>query len=507
MIAALLTISNAFGASLPVDVEICVQYDVDYNRADDPGGTFNYAAGDYWTDNSVHQPAMHQFIVVEYDLGTQTVQLGANGCAWVTMDSEYYPNIKFDVEVTNQAEVDGVDVELRSVDESISDTWLLDGQALQVDFTGLSKDDGETQTLTFDAIDGWQFMPIATFMLDRQDWRLDEPVSRDCCLEDGTYDLDGTCSGGNPVPYDRSSAPYLESAPLLALAAKTGNSNHCCGSKEFWDSTGPGPASDHKESMLSVGEDVQFRMAISHELGHVFAGIRMGGWERGEYINNAAEDGCDGDGIGTSDRGIISKEYMSSAMREGWAEYVKIWTWNSPTNATPEVVSFNDLDFDLDLDKDNVFSGSHPYDKAFTSGTGMEVDQAVAGDPTASWVLSLDANWLWHAQRFGAGSCVARNDMSCAAAENAAVEKWNRATVYDVADFWWTLDYHEGIAPDRLLDYYINSCPRGWMEADGPSACPALADDWPYKRVLLSLDHFGVQGAIQPTWVDHVVVP
>jgi hypothetical protein len=74
MISFVALIPAASAAPWPtVDVEICVQYDVDYVDADDPGGAYNYAAGDYWTDNAVHRPAMHQFIEVENKAGSQLI--------------------------------------------------------------------------------------------------------------------------------------------------------------------------------------------------------------------------------------------------------------------------------------------------------------------------------------------------------------------------------------------------------------------------------------------------
>jgi hypothetical protein len=489
-----------------------VQYDVDYERADNPGGTYNYAAGDYWTDNSVHQPAMHQFVDID-DVygGSQTVQLDDTGCAKVSIDvpGQDYPNAKFDATLTNLAEVDGVDVELRVHPTSGTDTSWSGGLSPSVEVQNILEVDGGSTTLTVDAINGWQFMPIATYMLDRQDWRLDESVSRDCCLDNGpgSYNLDGTCGTTNPDPYTRNALPYLASAPLIALYAKDGGS--CCGSKHEWTNGGLA------ETALSGPETAQWRMTISHELGHMFAGIRMGDWERGMYNWDPPMDGCIADGfvnggvwqtLPTSARGIASKEAMARAMREGWAEYIKVWTWNSASNASPEVTSFNLLDLDLDMDADNEWDNpgdDHPYDKAFTVGTGMELGQAVSGDPTAGWVTSLDENWLKTA--IDQGQCSDVSIPACTPREDRDIEFQNRATVYDVADFWWSLE-NKGFTPDELLDLYIDTCPREWRhdEPDPLMSCPPIDDDLPYQRMLLSADHHGVLPLVQFYFDNHV---
>ncbi len=113
----------------------------------------------------------------------------------------------------------------------------------------------------------------------------------------------------------------------------------------------------------------------------------------------------------------------------------------------------------------------------------------------------IERNWLSNAIT-NSSACSIASVTGCTSAENVKIESLNRATVYDVADFFWSLQVEKGFDPDELLDLYVDMCPRKWQQVD--VSCDVLGDEMPFNRMLISADHHGVQTPVEDYLEDHI---
>lgn len=192
-------------------------------------------------------------------------------------------------------------------------------------------------------------------------------------------------------------------------------------------------------------------------------------------------------------RGTFTKEFMSTAAREGWADFVSAWAWNVKGHADCEI-PMGPVDFDLDGDVDNYFGDYRDF--VVSCRNHPEWQQADAGDPTGSFIGTQ--NWLDDVLDEGVcdpfdstPACVDGGGSACAS--DAVMESHNRSTVYDWHRMLYALYKDQGLTPKELSDLYINMCPRNWRPDDGtcPDTPSNLVDDLPIRRWVLSADELG----------------
>jgi hypothetical protein len=522
----LLTIGAA-SASLR-DVTICADYTVQYTDAVNTPTVPDDGVGDFWADNSTTRAGIGPEYVIRTDVASYTGNLGTNGCA--TRRIEVDTDTTYDLQIFSQTRRRGVDIIFRYNDTPDSVTgnyYWEDGARLEEEFFNLptSSIPGAviTSNVVIPAIEGWQFLAVGTWLIHRNKWKLGQNLTLDCCI--GTSNLDGTSDANclaNGTGYERDRAPYLASQPELRILGKedlgtTNNvtNNPCCGSR-IDSRTDP----DGYISGMSGGVDEQRRYTIAHELGHVLVGLRMGGRENGQYPHNAPLNDCMGslfanfnpqDTDCAPTRGQLTKEYMSTAAREGWADFVTAWAWNVKGHADCETTIFLYQDFDLDGDEDNWF-GNNDWRNGIYSCIGEpEWAQADASDPTDTF--SRDPNWLDGAQKKGVCERFEDDtDKVClddppVCDEPELMESINRSTVYDWQRMLYALYKDENLAPGQLSDLYINMCPRDWRPNDGtcddnPSSPGA---DLPLIRWEASASALGLSTAVsnQIDGVEH----
>lgn len=360
-------LAAAFADDLLVPVTVCVEYDIQFIDSVYSGGAPPVGPGDYWLNNDVNRPAKWLYAELHDDYQTHAVQLNRDGCVTTTLEFEARPDDNYPVwlRLAGKARRKGIAFELRHdfrnfLDEEDPPIWDEAYPRVQDLYFGVSGSGG-TYTTSFPPTNGWQARAVAVMMIDRNAFRLAYPTNNQCCEPDEANAW-GTCV--DPTKrYDRSFEPYLESAPLIAISTHGGG--NCCGSKIRWTAEEVDPLiPDDQETWRSglhipLGGGGQRRFWIAHELGHMFAGIRMGDFERNMYAGDAPVDGCMGDMNTSGDvgdptvRGVFQKDYMSVALREGYADWIAMWAWNVPGNACEMFAGRGSHDFDLDGDRDN----------------------------------------------------------------------------------------------------------------------------------------------------------
>lgn len=505
MIAALTLWNSAF-AQVSQTVPICLEFQTDW---DDEG------YGDFWNTND-NRPARYLLIEVTDDFSTKTATLDANGCKNMNLQFNSGKQQKtIDVVARARAFPRGIRVELRHHAVAAENArWTSATEQFRgwVDVVVPTQlPPGNTIVLTTVANEGWEVLAIATWMLHRNDLHLHVPNSRNCCLENDA-EFDGSCKPTGTMTYDRSVDPYLTSAPMVPIL--THNGPGCCSSHLAWaDGDDRSGFSAVQTSGLSGS-----RFSLAHELGHVMVGIRMGGKEWSQYPDGVFEDGChpewrrctsleqsnnwcSSDGwipMSFNQRGVLTKEWGAKAAREGWADFLAMWTWNNRTQPNCDTTSPSlRYDFDLDGDIDSAPGQPVPADPTPLDCHGLIQWAPMPGNPLASWVS--DRNWLGDAVA-NAPACGSVSTCSSPSG-NQNMESMNRSTVYDWSKMFWYMTQEEGLLPDQLSDLYVDMCPRKWRPTDGD--CTAEYD-LPLYRFLLSSDHhgWGWEGLRQ---VDHVL--
>ncbi len=492
-------------------VKICVDYSVQFEDAENTPRVFTDGAGDFWRDNSDTRAAIGMKFEISSTVDTTSGHLGTNGCVTVGLQVPVGDQT-VDVEVESRTRRRGVDIIMRYTDTTVdvpytnddTDHLWEDGATvtqtwtdLPVPLSGASVNvhDG----LLIPAVGGWQHLAVGTWMIHRNKFGLDSGLVRPCCLNGGGDD--GVCPGGNG--YERTVAPYLAASPeLRILATQQGN---CCGSRIVTELQAH---PSHFFSGFSGWRNFQRRFAIAHEIGHVLAGLRMGGREDGQYVGTAPLDECVGD-VDPDDftpissdcdgkRNLFTKEYMAVVAREGWADFVSAYVWNSKNQNDCSIKSVTRyIDFDLDGDADNYFGANDWRNGIHSCLDEPWFQPAPSGNPTASYVG--DTNWLDEVQTGGACYRFDQSPTALCASPGNCEDEWlmeslNRSTIYDWQRMMFTLYQQDGLTLKDLSDLYINMCPRNWRRDDG--ACDdslylGIGDDLPASRLFQSSGALG----------------
>ena len=548
MILSLL-LGTAQAESVQVPLTVCFSYDIDY----DEGQSGYDGPGDYWVNNDIDRVARGLFIRIGSNVAVTTKrQLGEDGCWTGTHAFDLGtpglwdgPATGFWVELFAEGERHGTRVELRNNDERPLPNWPA---ARRMSYTwgkNVALLGGSTHSFVFPAEDGWQHLAAVMSALTFFDWRLDQGVNRACCVE-AAAGVDGTCDDPNSY-YARQIEPY---GPIedhfVAILADSGvaqknlsepfhpddnpnvdRSNSCCASKIPWSDDGTVIIRDDLRSGVRVGERVQNRFSITHELGHVVVGLRMGDFERGQYNNTAPHDGCNADyedlpaatqpvALLETKRGIFQKEYMGSAFREGWADFFSTLAWNSTANPAPEYESNILQDFDMDGDLDNDAAG-WAYRRTRLLMGNPEPPSEPGGTSQAPWLQAYDRNWRVSAlhsveacTEVAASACPPLSHVFPSTQVRAGgMESLNRSTIHDVSSLFWHLMVDEGIDPGDLSDLYVDMCPRAWRSTDlwfqgkGTRAC-LDGDDLPWRRLEASAAFHGHTNAVD-SHADRVI--
>lgn len=462
-----------------ITVEVCVKFELDFIDA---------AAGDWWTDNT---PVLARGVGVDIEDDTQlrSFNLGErDGCLTVDVDVTA-PLNRFTVTALSNARLNGID--LASHD---SDTW--DSKPTARNQWTVSTNDGSV-TLLLPPEQVWMALAIGTWVFQRNDFHILQGTSRGCCLESSAnYSPDGTCTAPDPAK------EYSPIPPPVRFF--TGS--EACGGSAIDDSAGV----EHP----AVNVSCKRKWVLAHELGHVIAAMRMGGREGGdERPMTAFTNKCSADynatdyedgvmtlidpGRGAESRGHFTKEYLSNAFREGWAEFVAIWTWNkrSESDCVIETIGYGDMDLDGSVDND--YSGfSNLIDKTHSCAGSPFFGGPFARDPG----VTDGNNWLHDLEQEPSNSC-----------KRAATEEKerNRSTIHDVARMFWDLTVKTGpyaLDPAVLADLYVNMCPRGWAATDDEvEGVPGNWGDLPLERLWLSANHVDVNPEVEVTAHDHIV--
>lgn len=447
--------------------EICVEVET----------TVTDLAGDEWTESGPTPRPAHG---VKYEIvdaaGTQEGWLNSDGCKNIQVQTELNMGT-ITLRVNTRARVNGVDmVSWEGSDYTSTRTY----QWVQWTFgTGTTTTFSRTRTVTNND-QRWLNLMVGTMVFRDYDWNVEEPNDRDCCLDDSTgYNLDGTC------PNPASGGYALITTPIQMQANPF---DGCCGSSLaiHGDDEHQGPPG------LYTGTNVARKFPIAHELGHVIAGMRMGGKEWGQYANNVPTDGCAGDyeksgGIWTllpdDQRGIFSKDPMSAVLREGWADFVSAVTWNARFEGDCVYQAQKGRhDFDLDGVIDDERSGDS-MDGAYD----CDGIPSLAGDPTlASYMYVISENWLDNLEASDDDNV---DSVQCVRDSNNTAESYHRSTVYDALRFFWHLTTDQGVHPDVMSDVYVDMCPRGWFHGYYPTS---VTSDLPFNRLMNSANHHGV---------------
>lgn len=522
-----LLLANASATVANVPLKLCFKYDIDYNE----GVSGTVGPGDYWVNNDVDRAARGLFIQVSSSASLlQRKQLDESGCWQGTHPIELDGGTgTFVVTLLGEGERHGTRVELRNNNERELPTWPDATMMTHTWIENQTSPFGSTHDYVIQAQDGWQLLAAAMSALTFYDWKLDEGVPRACCIP-GEAGYDGLCNKPK-FYYAKDKEPYGPPGEhFLAILADNGasprdptapedpddnpwdpdRSNNCCGSKLPWDDDGE--FSTDLRSGLWIGSNVPWRFAITHELGHVVVGMRMGDYERGQYGKNAPHDGCNGDRfevngilteLSSGKRGVFQKEYMAQAFREGWADFFTTLAWNQPTTTNVDNTSFlfQDFDIDGDVDNDSAPDPSWPYRKTHRLTGNPEQPGEPGGTSQADWMQSFDRNWRATAAREVA-TCTWATP-TCTNGLPQAMEAYNRSTIYDVSSFYWHLLVDEGLQPPVLSDLYVSTCPRVWRvdddEFNGLSGrgCE-LAEDLPWIRLIDAAEHLGIRNELLP---------
>jgi len=451
--------------------------------------------GDFWTTNA-NRPARGVLYKVEQPAGTVigTGYLDGAGCGTVTLNNTQ----NWRVRVRSEALWKGVEFKSWSAFcHSIPPT----PSPAYSNWTSQPANDTKMEVVVASNA-RWRNLVLATWAIHRNKHGLGTGVSRTCCQEGNpNYQADGTCSSG-PSDYIPIPGPvYLYANPLSGQSG------------DWIDDCGSNPAG-HRA--LNITSTVRSRTQIAHEFGHLITSLRMG-WSDEMWSLTAPLDGCMGDFVddgspsdspnNANRRGEFSKEYLASAIREGYADFYSMWLWNSRKQSDCVFDLWTLHDFDLDCDVDDYFGVGDGRNGQVDCADDWEVAVADPADPTTAysdgknWLKDLqnasDVRWAGPASYTcgGPGSTF----LSCTSTPSYG---YDRATMMDLAKFYWKLNQvgEGGLSPKTVTDLYIDTCPRGWDTENGPSG--SLAH--PYQRLLLSSDAHSIRTEVE-TYDDYFV--
>ncbi|MEZ4323153.1 MAG: hypothetical protein R3F61_37145 [Myxococcota bacterium] len=447
---------------------------------------FEDLGGDYWTTNA-DRYARGVAYEVENPPGTliDTGFLGSTGCAETTLQAA----ADWRVRVKSEALWNGV--ELKSWSGTCHPTAVPDVSPWF---------QRAPSNPVVDEVVGpsgpWRHLALATWAIYRNKHGLGTGVARDCCQETNpNYQADGTCSTG-VTDYSVVSGPvYLYENP----ASSSGDWIPACNPGMF-------PSGFRA---LNMGNTAS-KTLIAHEFGHLVTSLRMG-WSDEPWQLTAPLEECMGDYTKSNTsladapadypgfangRGEFTKEYLASAIREGYADFYSMWLWNSRQTEACVFDMWTLHDFDLDCDVDDFFGTADPRNgRIDCSSAGWETEQADVSDPTTAY--SDGKNWLsdlenapdFRAAHPSSYLCGIAGSITQTCSDDSSYD-YDRSTMIDLAQFFWMLNVvnEGGLAPKTVTDLYIDTCPRGWDTMNGPF----WSDAHPYQRLLLSADEHSI---------------
>jgi len=383
---------------------VCVSYDTEYEDT---------ASEDFWADNNVDRWARGVQIDVEDASGTSTMFVADTaGCATFSV-KVIQPAEKYTVFVRSKARVKGVNYEVhRHV-----------GPANFSNHVGLFGEEGfgllatqATHEIVTSDEPGWQVMAAVSWMFHRSRFKISTGVSRSCCYD--SEHANGTCS---------NSAFFYGTPSGETLHYFVSTDQGGCGGGNAT------PNVDDRLNAIELVGNCSSKNLFAHETGHLVVGMRMNGRE-GEgplppntvsgWAQDAPVGGCSGDywgwsgsppagvdpidvGGDPSAKGLLTKEYGSNAIREGWGEFYAMWAWNSNNHSDCSFFprrSFQDLDLDGFVDN---------------SSPNRDLD------------CSLSNGWLGDMISAGGNGCVDATPIG-----GVEVEV-NRSTTWDVGRMFW----------------------------------------------------------------------
>lgn len=476
--------------------DVCVDVGVEY---DDLGG-------DRWLDNDVAKAGR--------GLRVKVTDTNGNNAAWYWLSESdgclhfTTTHSTFRFAVYSKTQVNGVEVNSWAGDATGSRS------ALGIVFLNLSANNagGNTfsYTLTVPGDDQrWRNVMVATMVFRDSDWDTNDAPTEDCCTTGAGPD--GTC--GTPANHYQ---PITGTVDMQA--GTTAIPLSCCQSRLRTLSGGTVVDYSPKSPGASTSANTFGKFTIAHELGHVIAFKRAGDQE--VVDQNAPVQGCVGDydtensaWFGNTNYGNLTKEYVSLAMKEGWANFVAMATWNAANGNRTEFQGNNENDWDLDgtLDLSNAWLAAHATETRTTDAVPVHMTYLkgimdCGGDPDAegtsyTWPgpntnFTIDGrNWL--------ADLEAGNDASGCHADSNPDKEANRTTLYDVTAMYWDLYATWGLSRSKLSTWHVNTCFRTWSSGD---VSPPDEDDlelplnrWTLAGVNLG-EIFAVDGEVDHVW-------
>lgn len=487
---------SARAAWATVSFDVCV--DVDVNVVDH--------AGDYWITNANDRDGRGFRVAV--------VQTSPPSTTWTFADDEGcvrdFPlataSQTVAVHVKSEARVSGVDLHSWSGPSDGSRPREEVVFSLYPAVHGLSVNLTVQPTGQSDR-SVWRNLLVATMVFKSHDWNVDDPPSRACCVP-GTEQANGTCG----TPADE----YLPIAtPVQLQAARFDSKGNAQSRLVLADGTDAPTWRGDGTSLPGVYSHwTAEKRVIAHELGHVIVSHRAGGQEA--VNQNAPMNGCagsfagDGTPVAQAGYGYLTKEYVSLAWKEGWADFVAVATFNDGGEVDCDVQNPGfDQDWDLDgvIDLGPGFRSAHPGDYRSNRGVDVPID-ALAGTIDCEGAPDVEGlqpvpytwspSWTVNAQNWLSDLEVAPDPGGCVATTYPAEE--NRATRYDIVRMLWDLRTDQGLSPAQLSNLATSTCFRTWRAADGSSSTDARL---PWRRLEASAAALGLTTPFQAE-DDHV---
>jgi len=469
MIAHLLILLASTSAlAEDIDITFCVKIHTDFT---DPGG-------DFWATNGNRNARGVRYWIDDDDFLLKQGWAEEDGCEERTISV----TSTYTVGVWSEAQFNGIDIKSYEVDcaeEDISvETGECDEDTTEELVGHAVVDIPKSNTTPLIIVPGdqtWYNLAVGMFALHRNDLNLGTYSARGCCHNESHswFDEDGTCNSGTGSGDGREPYGEWDGATEILFFNKIWDGAGCCGSrfKPSWASS----------LIPGVHANNTWKFIIAHELGHTIVMERMG--ERTENNQFAPLDGCMGsyssgsnanpfdrsdpsgweNDDGTGGKGLLTKEYQSTAAREGWASFYSAWLWNFKTENDCFYQTHGIQDFDLDGDIDNnylhasdpdtgLYNQADTYDGAYTcegAGIATVTEQPIpAGDTLESYIYAKD----WLEDVINEGKCSGTTE--------------NRGTQYDWQRFFWDMLTDQEVPIEDLADIYVDMCPTTWSTDD-----------------------------------------
>jgi len=515
----LLATHTAHAQNIDAPVQICLKIETLFTKDE--------AVGDFWTDNSVPKKGRGLHIRITDEATSRDLVLGRDGCLDTTVHVDATTQ-GFQLQAGSRSTVNGV--EIHATEDSAFDTpsgfVLIDETPPSIPPTlvawNVDATTGYVERIIPDA-QVWRALAVGTWIFHRSTFHLDQGPSRACCAADDPGLLtDGTCMGASPELLTPVTGPLLV---FTGPPPSTSSHFSYCGKSAvdgeavvFVSPTGdiepnepdPLPANWSQWEKVQTRPVVQVqcgrKTVLAHEYGHVIAATRLG--IRESRNKDAPIDGCvgnyrpgiggtylPGDTGGAQSRGNFTKEYLSEAFKEGWADFVGVWAWNRRTDSDCYYMNTSkEYDFDIDGTMDTVAGHN-------------KIDCIGFPDPSSNPAGGED-NWLAYAMDQGFGPGWTLIDVC---REDASDNDGNRSTVYDVAKMFWSFVERavDPYPPEAMADLYVDACPPTWAARDtcgGMVAPPSpqLELSFPYHRLHESMTFHNMSAADHAQADDHI---